>query len=299
LGFGVLSSVAPATAAQQTPSLITFGTPVSAASGTTATIPVTFQLPAGFAIGDTIVVGARVITAPATSFATPKAATPGVAAVAAETATANNFTWAKAASGSGSYHSGSLSVTYGSAALGWTAATTYLSATGDSTTSITLNLQITPDASGSYGILAYVGNLVAAYDTSSEIASSGISTATITGALNTAATTYTTGTSATTATWTQVTSGAVTGSAATNGTIMRLALSNAAGAATLGTGENIVLSSSSSTTTFTALTDNLTNSGTTLSRANFVNGVALIRVVNTAAAAESTTFTATNGGLLA
>ena len=103
LGFGVLSSVAPATAAQQTPSLITFGTPVSAASGTTATIPVTFQLPAGFAIGDTIVVGARVITAPATSFATPKAATPGVAAVAAETATASNFTWTKAASGTGSY----------------------------------------------------------------------------------------------------------------------------------------------------------------------------------------------------
>ena len=300
LGLGVLS-VAPSNATPRTPSLITFGTPVSAVSGTKATIPVTFQLPAGFTIGDTILVGARVITAPATSFATPKAATPGVAAVAAETATSSNFTWAKAASGSGSYHSGSLSITYGAQSLGWTAATMYTSATGDSTTSITLNLEITPDASGSYGILAYVGSVADAYDTAGEIAAATLATATITGALTTAATTYSTGTSATTATWTQVTSGAVTGAAATNGTIMRLALSNAAGAATLGTGENIVLSSSSSTTTFSMVSGygSLTNSATTLSRTNFVNGVALIRVVNTAAASESTTFTATNGGLLA
>jgi hypothetical protein len=299
LGFGVLTSVAPATAVPQTPSLISFGTPVSAAAGTTATIPVTFQLPAGFAIGDTIVVGARVITAPATSFATAKLATPGVSAVAATAADANKFTWAKAVSGSGSYHSGALSVTYNSTSNNWTAATTYLSATGDSTTSITLNLQITPDAAGTYGILAYAGTTAEAYDTAAELGADSLATATITGALGTAATSYATGTAATTATWTQVTSGAVTGAAATNGTIFKLALSNAAGASTLGIGENIVLSSSSSTVTFTALTGNLTNAGTTLSMANFVNGVAYIRAVNTAAASESTTFTATNGGLLA
>ena len=100
LGFGLLS-VAPSNATPQTPSLITVGTSAAGGSGTTASSPVTFQLPAGFAIGDTITVGARVITAPATSFATPKSATPGVAAVLAETATASNFTWASPASGSG------------------------------------------------------------------------------------------------------------------------------------------------------------------------------------------------------
>ena len=103
LGLGVVSSVAPATAVERTPSIISVTSDGALRAGVAGSITATFTLPAGYAIGDSIIVGARVTSAPATSFATSKGAVPGTAAISSSTPSATAFGWAKASSGSGSY----------------------------------------------------------------------------------------------------------------------------------------------------------------------------------------------------
>jgi hypothetical protein len=106
LGLGVVSSVAPATAVERTPSIISVTSDGALRAGVAGSITATFTLPAGYAIGDSIIVGARVTSAPATSFATSKAAEPIRAAISSTVPSATAFGWAKASTGSGSYGGG-------------------------------------------------------------------------------------------------------------------------------------------------------------------------------------------------
>ena len=87
LGLGVISSVAPATAVERTPSNITVTSGGALRSGVTGSLNVAFTLPAGYAVGDSIIVGARVTSAPATSFSTAKAAVPGTPSISSTAAT--------------------------------------------------------------------------------------------------------------------------------------------------------------------------------------------------------------------
>jgi hypothetical protein len=218
LGLGVLTAVAPATAVPVTPSSIAFGSVSNLRAGVAGSVTVTLSLPAGTAIGDSVTVLARVTSAPATSFATAKAAVPGTAAISSTASTSSTgIYWGKADSGSGSYG------TYGHNAAGtgsnnlynsvgttagvsdWTTSTNYVTAAGDSATSITLKLNILPDAAGTYNILVAVGTTASAYDTPTELIA--LSNSDLTTNLSTSVSTLTTGSSPTTATLAAVTTG--------------------------------------------------------------------------------------------
>jgi hypothetical protein len=306
LGLGVVSSVAPATAQERTPSIISVTSDGALRAGVAGSITATFTLPAGYAIGDSIIVGARVTSAPATSFATSKSAVPGTPAISATSPSATQFQWAKVGSGSGSY--GTLANEarstgqdgLGTAAAGaqnWSAVADYVSITGDSTATQSLSLLFTPDAAGSYTVLFYVGSVANAYNTASELLA--LSNAAIAQNLITSSATFTTGSTPTTATITAVQGTTITGS--TGGAMYKLALTDAAGApASLGTGEAITLASTTSTVSFLGTSAGVANNSTAISTAlvggNFSAGVTYFNVRNSATG--TATFTATGSGLL-
>ena len=311
LGLGVVSSVAPATAVERTPSIISVTSSGALRAGVTGSLSVQFTLPAGYAIGDSIIVGARVTSAPATSFATSKAAEPIRAAISATAPSATAFGWAKASTGSGSFGGGSNTSPAGSAltlvqstggdnlpgvqsgSQNWTTATQYVSATGDSTATQSLTLNFTPDATGSYTILFFVGTGAAAYNTSTLIA--GLSTANIGANLTSTTFTATTGGTPSTATITAVTGGStITGT--TGGALYKLTLADSTGAtASLGSGEAITLASTTSTVSFFNAA-NSTAISAALTNANFTDGATYFIVRNSATG--TATFTATGTGLL-
>jgi len=166
LGFGTMSAVAPASAAA--PTGITFGTVPAAVAGVKSLIPVTFTLPAGTAVGtDSITIVARVTSAPAASAAISAAASGG-GSILARTSTAadgDRLGWAKpAAPTSGAYGDFGTEDYNDNVDTGstdnWTAGNTYALATGDLAGQVTLNLEFTPDVSGSYTIMVAVGSNV-------------------------------------------------------------------------------------------------------------------------------------------
>ena len=257
LGLGVISSVAPATAVERTPSIISVASNGALRSGVAGSITATFTLPAGYAVTDSIIVGARVTTAPATSFATSKSAVPGTAAISSTSPSATQFQWAKASSGSGSYGTMSAETrstgsdggnpSIASGAQNWTAAAEYLGGTGDSTATQSLTLNFTPDASGSYTIMFFVGSGADGYNTAAGIRAK--STALIAQNLVTSTATFTTGSTPTAATITALQGTTITGS--TGGALYKLTLTDSAGnPASLGTGESITLASTTSTVSF-------------------------------------------------
>jgi len=302
LGLGVVSSVAPATAVERAPSIISVVSDGALRSGVTGSITATFTLPAGYIVTDSIIVGARVTTAPATSFATSKSAVPGTAAISSSTPSSTTFQWGKAASGSGKYGtmsnetrstgSDGLDPAVQSGAQNWTAAAEYVSASGDSTATQSLSLTFKPDASGSYTIMFYVGTGGALFNTAAKIRA--LSTADIAANLVTTTATFSTGSTPTTATITALQGTTLTGS--TGSALYKLALTDSAGApASLGTGESITLSSTTSTVSFL----NAANSSaitTALIGSNFVGGVTYFTARNSATG--TATITATGSGLL-
>jgi len=304
LGFGTLSSVAPATAVERTPSIISVVSDGALRAGVAGSLTATFTLPSGYAIGDSIIVGARVTSAPAASFATSKAAVPGTAAISSSASTLTGFGWAKASSGSGSYGSTSVSGVLQSSAgdnlpgvepgvHNWTTSTAYVSATGDSTATQSLTLNFTPDAAGSYTIMFFVGSGAAAYNTAAKI--QALSTANIAANLSVTSLTVSTGSTPTKATITSVSGTTITGS--TGGSLFKLALTDDAGAAaSLGSGETITLSSTTSTVSFHTASDNSTAITTARTNAHFSGGVMYFTVKNSATGTAS--FSATGSGLL-
>jgi hypothetical protein len=304
LGMGVLTSVAPASAGQITPSTISFGTATNLRAGVAGSVNVTFALPAGAATGDTFTVLARVTSAPATSFATKKSAVPGTDAISSTAASASNgIWWSKAASGSGSYgdfgtdsdgssdNSTNLYNTAGTGSDGvndWTTVTGYELAADDSKTSMSLTLNFKPDASGSYNILVVLGTSSnASYDVASEL--NGATSTNLTTNLTSSVATFTTGSSPTTATLAAVTTGAPKGG--TVGALWKITLDGG-----LGTSETIKLTSNSSTVTFKNYTGASALTNSTLVASDFVAGVAYFTVQNSVA--ETATITATGTGLL-
>jgi len=299
LGLGVLTSVAPATAADpRTPTAISFGAASNLRSSVAGSTTVTFALPAGTAVGDSVTVLARVTSAPATSFATKKSATPGVDAISSSAASSTaGIWWSTAASGSGSYGTIGTEGTdgansYNTAGTGsdgindWTTATAYTITTGDSLTSMTLKLNIKPDASGSYNIMVAVGSTNASYDTPAELKAA--TNTNLASNLTTSVATFATAATPTTATLAAITTGAPKGG--TTGALWSITLNGA-----LGSGEAIKLTSNSSTVTFKNYAGSaLTNA--TLTSSNFTSGIAYFTVQDSVA--ETATITATGSGLL-
>jgi len=294
LGLGMVSAVAPASATLLAPSSITVTDVTAVRAGVVDTMTVSFALPAGAAAADTYTVVARVISSPAASYSTYKAATPTVSGANSTAATSNSFAWQKAATGNGSY--GTLTApTYNTAGAAetnnWTTATTYALASGDSLTTGQLKLAFTPDAAGSYTIFIAVGTASnASYDTQAELLAA--SYANLAANLTSTSVVVATGGVPSTGTLTAVTTGAP--KSGTYGALWKLTLADSAGvSASLGTGEVIKLTSNSTTVTFGDHTGtSLTNA--TLTGSNFINGVAYFSVQDSVA--ETVTITATGAG---
>jgi trimeric autotransporter adhesin len=275
LGLGMVS-VAPSQAV--VPSAISVGTIPAFTPGITSTIPVTFALPAGTVSTDSITVVARVVSAPATSFSTYKAAVSGTAAISSTAATANTLTWSKPVAGvSGA--GGSLGTEiYNGTSENWTAGQTYTLTSTDLLGQVTLNLGFTPDVAGSYTIMFAVGNL-ATLQTPTQIAAA--TTATLAGQVSTTAAVTTVG-SPTTATLTPHNAVAAT-TVASGGSLLKVTL----GGLLLGAGQSITLTSSATTVSF---------SDSVLTNGDFTAGTAYVNVYNTAEGTPS--ITASQSGLL-
>jgi len=297
LGFGTLSLVT-------TPAANALGasaaTAISATDVTTArvgvavTVPVTFTLPSSTVVGtDSILVLARVTSAPLNSASVDRAADGAGNGAVAATASSTNLNWSAGSSGSGSYGSVTTDTDNGTSSGSgdsrdnWSAANVYTTGSADTATTMTLNLTFTPDQAGTYQILIATGSNNGSYDTAAELV--GLTTASAVQNLTSGTVNITTSGAPTTATLAAVTTGAPAGGSV--GALYKVTLNGA-----LTASEKIVLSSTSSTVTFKDHTGSALSVSSTLINTDFTNGVAYFTAQNSAA--ETATITATGGGLL-
>jgi len=300
LGFGVLSVVVTPSANAlgiSTPTAISASSVTNARQGVAVAIPVTFTMPSSNVVGtDSLLAFARVTDAPATSNFIARGALVGVGANEGA-ATTSQIDWDKAGSGSGSF--GTLTETDGGGG-----ATTdgsdnvetvgeYDTSASDTTTTISLTLNFTPNVAGTYTILIGAGSNTAgatagAYDTAAEIRDA--STANLVTYLPVTTITVTTAGAPTTATLTAVTTGAPKSGAV--GALYKVTLNGS-----MDENEKIVLSSTSSTVTFKNHAGAALTVASTLLYSAFNNGVAYFTAQNSVA--ETATITAAGGGLLA
>jgi hypothetical protein len=153
LGLGVLTSVAPASAAA--PTTATFGTPAASRVGVEGNVPVKFGFAAG-SDGETFTVGARVVTAPTGS----KAA--GAVTTSNATATilyVNEVGTSGAASGTTNGVEAGAATEFANSSGTFDAATSSVITLGSSATatSATVNFAFKPDVAGTYTFLFWVG----------------------------------------------------------------------------------------------------------------------------------------------
>jgi hypothetical protein len=305
LGFGVLSSVAPASATPITPTLVTVGTVPVAQVGVTHSTRVTFTAPFA-AQTDTHTITVRVISAPAGSV---YSGTLGTAKVIAGTVGLSWIDSTVYAGSGGTTVAGNIGIVQAASASNGTVSdlatnTTYPAAsalmthagwvTPDTTSSAAVTVM--PDVAGSYtvlvststrllaGTMAYAaGDASATYTFSTGGAVSSVSLAAVTGA--------------------------PTGGS-TNGQIYKVTIKDAAGAVSqLTSGQAINLTSNVSTTNIgeiaagctSACTATYNGAGVTagLDNSNFSNGVAYIQIKDATAAAADAVITATGSGTLA
>jgi len=292
LGFGVLTSVAPANAVDATPTALTVGTIPTAQVGVEHKTPITVTVPLVTTGGsDSFTVNVRVTSAP-TGSAFNSLATAVFAASDGKTA-ATKFSQSGGVLASASTTpalitvststTGALSnsdtATANSAGVGYV----YTSAPGLATrTTASVSVNVTPDKAGTYTVLVSTkaGSTPTAY------------------AAGDANTTYTFTTGASV---TAVALSAVTGSstkAAAFGQVVKVTLTGA-----LGLNETIAVSTNSTTAGLRLVSSRTTPtvdaSATTLSMtsAHFVSGVGYFTVLNSAA--ETIVVTASGSGLLA
>jgi len=146
LGFGVLTSVAPASATERDASAITVGTLGASRVGATTTVAVSFTLPAATATADTTTVVARLISAPAGSNLTAVSASNNLDnSAGAYLGWSTNASVADSTFTSGSYADVVLTSGLNTVAHYGTLA----SASGDDDV-LTANLGFKPDVAGSY-----------------------------------------------------------------------------------------------------------------------------------------------------
>ena len=313
LGFGVFTSVAPATAGTgRVASAITIGAAPSFKAGQVNIIPITVTYPSTNESGDTTTVTVQVTSAPSSGGLANAASVMGTGSTAnsngtdgagsrlyfvsdsigtqltggtLEDAPATASTDAAVADGKGI--AGLLDdngISEGDAGDVHAAAFSVASAAAGVTTK-TVYLAIKPDLAGSYSIL------VASNASGRTYYSAGDTTATATFA--------TTGTVAT-AKLTALNTSPV--GANPNGVVLKVVLTDSAGLGTqLGSLETLQLTSTSTSDTFTACSDaNCTGTVTngTLTSDMFVNGVGFFKVANSGSADTTSTITLTNTGTL-
>jgi len=303
LSFGILSSVAPASAtgAMELPSSIAVGAQESHRTTDFANTRIVLNLPATAASGDTVVVSARILSCPATSTLCSVTANPTQSAYTGVTnASGASLKWAVGPSGvSGSF--GSLGNPEYSASGNATASAVYTINAYDSAGQITLRAQFKPDVSGSYTIGVSTPNAIS--DVSGN-ADTDANTQYYTYSSSDTATSFTVTTtgSATSATLTQLTTGAGSGSSL-KGTIFKLALSDGTNSTILGSAESITISSSDSSVSFATPGGNVDTAATSLvltgaASGYLAGGAYYFRVDNSSTTSESVTITATGSGTL-
>jgi hypothetical protein len=299
LGFGVLTSVAPAAAAgnSELPTGVAVGTIPAHRAGVASSTPIVINLPSTAVAGDTVVLGVALLTAPETSVYASAGVNPTRATAFTPTAnTADRLTIVKASSGSGSYGD-LLSVASFSAAGTLTASQQYTLSADDSAGQITLRVTFTPDVSGTYTFLVSAPNAttdIVGLPAVSGGVGSGYYTAK--SADTSVAYSVTTSAQTTTATLSAVTPAPAALAAGTPGQIVKLTL-----AAPLGSGESVTITTTGSAKLGSA-TSASANTGTSVVIAQSGGDIACtstscyFRVDNTVA--ETVTVTATGSGTL-
>jgi trimeric autotransporter adhesin len=301
LGFGVLTSVAPATAASITPTAVTVGTVPTAAVGVAHTTPVSFAAPYGNA-NDTFTITVRVTSAPTGSVYAGILGNGKKADGASCRVSGATTDWLAGLCYSGSGNTtvpATMAIASSATARGvvsaLTSTTTFAEIQGLMTntgwtdqTATTAGVSITPDVAGTYTVLVSTSNRAAAAGTTY---TAGDANATYT---------FSTGTKVATATLATVTGATVTGATNTVGRLMKLTLN--AGSA-LGAGETIALTTNNTSAALAPVTQSSGATGTyaaslTLDNSNFVNGVAFFKLTDTTATANTTVVTASGSGLL-
>jgi hypothetical protein len=299
LGFGVLTSVAPATAAPITPTAVTIGTVPTAAVGVLHTTPVSFSAVYGNA-NDTFTITVRVTSAPAGSVYSSILGNGRLATGA--TCGGGGATWLTAtcyAGGGNTTVPADIDVASSATARGIVSAPTSTTTFAEvqhlmtntgwvAQTSTTADVSIMPDVAGSYTVLVSTSNRAAAAGTTYAAGDANASY------------TFTTGVAPTSATLAAVTGATVTGASATNGRLMKLTLN--AGAA-LSSGQTIRLSTNNTDATLAPVNQANGATGTyaatlTLDNTNFVGGVAFFKLADVKATASTTVVTASGTGLL-
>jgi len=301
LGFGVLSSVAPAsaTSGNVTPTAIVVGTIPTAQVGVANVTPITVTAPYTVGGSDSFTVNVRVTSAPAGSAfaglatASKDLAGTGVGSFVAATYATGSTVGAVLTISLGTGNAGTLGASALVASDKMTVGSTYASDAGrtvSTTSAYAFRVNLTPDKPGSYTLLVSTnaGATIAPY------------------AAGDANTSYTVSTASQV---TSVTLASVTGSSTANGSygqIFKATIKDATGAvAQLAPNETITLSSDKTTTDIgqiTATNGTTTYGGAgvsqTLDSGDFTNGVAYFAIKDSTATAVTAAITATGSGLL-
>jgi hypothetical protein len=293
LGFGVLTSVAPASAAgpQELVSSMAVGTVPTARAGVAVNIPVVLNLPSTAAAGDTVVLGVQLLSAPATSTHASVGVNPTNATAyvgkdnKASSGTAAHLDIVAASSGSGSF--GAIGAKAYSTSGNATATVQYTIGANDSTGQITLRVRYTPDVSGAYTFLVSTPSAIAQVTGLPATDGAYYSPSS---AHTSAAFAVSTGTSPTTLALSNVSGNPGALAASTiPGAVIKVTLSGP-----LGAGESIAVTTTGSATLVSDLTQS-TSSSTSLSITSCAT-TCYFRVDNTVG--ETVTVTATGNGLL-
>jgi hypothetical protein len=297
LGFGVLTSVAPATATTNAAlaATLTVGTIPTPQVGVVNTTPVTVSYTGTAAGSDTFTVNVRVTSAPAGSQYRSLSSN----LVSGVTATGNTIA-AKLVIAKASSNGGILTTN-----TAWTDSVTvgslFTSAPSSSTTkTAAFNVSFTPDVAGAYTILVSTEGIA---DAATLAALSGVGTPYTAGDAS-ASYTASTGATATTVTLATVTGSAIKTGTITQGQVFKATIKDAAGAvAQLGVNETITFAKTSGSGTVLMQGVSTANvaigtSGAsyTATSADFISGVGYFRFANDTA--ETAVITATGSGLL-
>jgi len=295
LGMGVLSSVAPASAATKTPTSVTVGTIPSASVGTVHTTPVTIAFPGAAAGSDTFTISVRVTAAPTGSGYKNFQSDLKAGATTSGTNIKAKVTVSLATGNDGLFAYPSTSSDATSSADGQTVGGTYTSSNATGTAaSARFNINITPDIAGTYSVLVSTRGSDGTALTAATVPVYAAGDASKTYS-------FATGVAPTTATLATVTGATVTGSTATTGRLMSVTLNTGA---VLGAGETITLTTNNTSATMGAVTSRTAGTVDTkaatyvLDSADFVAGVAYFMLADVSTTATTTVVTATGSGLL-
>jgi trimeric autotransporter adhesin len=308
LGFGLLTSVAPASAASGAATSLTAGTVGPARVGVNLPVAITLGLPTTLnGTNETMTIGAKVISAPTGSTFN----TVGTASTAGNTPVVNgNVTGGRTAAGN-----------LVAGKIGWTSATANLSdvdganeaatsanvlaggpdyltaaafvtdATYAAATNTTAGviLNVTPDVAGTYTVLVHTSSRAAA--------AGGSATGAYAAGDTSIQVTFTTGGAPSSIVLTPVNASSTDGS---NGALIKVSLKDAAGLPTvLGLNEGLTISDSSSTATNTAFEAIAAGTDTAIGPEDFYAGVAFIRAKATVLTADlDLVVTVTGSGLI-